>query len=36
MMYQFGLVLYELTTQRQLFKFEIMEQIKAVILNGGA
>ncbi|CAK79465.1 unnamed protein product (macronuclear) [Paramecium tetraurelia] len=36
MMYQFGLVLYELTTQRQLFKSEIIEQIKAVILNGGA
>ncbi|CAK74758.1 unnamed protein product (macronuclear) [Paramecium tetraurelia] len=36
MMYQFGLVLYELTTQRQLFKFEVIEQIKAVIFNGGA
>ncbi|CAD8075468.1 unnamed protein product [Paramecium sonneborni] len=36
MMYHLGLVLYELTTQRQLFKLEIIEQIKAVILNGGA
>ncbi|CAD8166963.1 unnamed protein product [Paramecium pentaurelia] len=36
MMYQFGLVLYKLTNQRQLFKLEIIEQIKAVILNGGA
>ncbi|CAD8074737.1 unnamed protein product [Paramecium primaurelia] len=36
MIYQFGLVLFELTTQRQLFKLEIIEQIKAVILNGGA
>ncbi|CAK79743.1 unnamed protein product (macronuclear) [Paramecium tetraurelia] len=35
-MYQFGLILYELTTQRPLFKFELIEQIKAVIHNGGA
>ncbi|CAD8173954.1 unnamed protein product [Paramecium pentaurelia] len=35
-MYQLGLILYELTTQRHLFKFELIEQIKAVIHNGGA
>ncbi|CAD8174183.1 unnamed protein product [Paramecium octaurelia] len=35
-MYQLGLILYELTTQRPLFKFELIEQIKAVIHNGGA
>ncbi|CAD8072472.1 unnamed protein product [Paramecium sonneborni] len=35
-MYQLGLILYELTTQRCLFKYDLIEQIKAVIHNGGA